>query len=297
MTRTNNTPCRLSKDELSNFLKLHNLGVLKYVKLISKGIESSTFSLFTETESFVLSLFEEKEHNLKWLKEISHFFVSNGFPLTSIVAVGEISNKQAVISSHLTGKVKNNWTSDDYESIGFLLGNLHKCASTLPNTVSTIPFIWQLSSTFFEIQGQIPKEFQRLEQEIYFLEEEWPSHLPKGLIHGDIWHKNILFMDDTISGLLDFHPSYEPFILDLANLIKGIPDRNPIFQNALLSGYELARPLSFEERDSLDLLVYAKILSTILYLLKKSIHHPTRKDEFQTYAFLGLLKLDSLACA
>ena len=297
MTQKNNTPFRLSKDELSELLKLHNLGDFKYVKLISKGIESSTFSLFTERKSFVLSLFEDKKHNLKYLQEISHFFVSHGFPLTDIVAIGEISNKQTVISSHLTGKVKNDWTSDDYESIGFLLGNLHKCASTLPNTVSSIPFIWQLSSIFYEIQGQIPKEFQRLEQEIYFLEEEWPSDLPKGLIHGDIWHKNILFLDDNISGLLDFKPSYEPFILDLANLIKGIPNRNPILQNALLSGYEIARPISPEEHESINLMVYAKILSTILYLLKKSIHHPNRKDEFQTYAFLGLLKLDSLVCA
>ncbi len=295
MTQTNNIPFRLSKDELEKLLKLHNLGNLKYIKLLSKGIESSTFSLFTEAESYVLTLLEEKHPDISMLQKISHYFISQGFPLTNIVAIGKIANKQAIISSILIGKVKNNWDSADYESVGFLLGNLHKCASTLPITVSTTPFIWQLSTTFFEIQAKIPEEFQRLEQEIYFLEEEWPSHLPKGLIYGDLWHKNILFSDNTISGLLDFNPTYESYILDLANLIKGIPNKDPLLQDALLSGYQLVRPLLPEEHESLDLFLYAKILSTILYLLKKSLLHPLRKDEFQTYAFLGLLKLDSLA--
>ncbi len=295
MAILNESLFRLSIEDISPILKSHNLGDLKYIKSISKGIESQTFSLITENSSYILTLFETDDHNLTQMQNISHFFTSRGFPVPKIVATCEVSNKKSIISSHLTGKVKSDWTIDDYEAIGFLLGNIHKSASAIPKMISNTPFIWQLSTSFYQIQKQIPKEFQRLEQEIILLEESWPLNLPKGFIHGDLWHKNVLFEGANITGLLDFKPSYEPYILDLANLIKKIPQTNTNFREALLSGYELSRPLSLEENQSLDLLVYSKILATILYLLNKSLYYPNRKDEFQTYAYLGLLKLDSIA--
>ena len=122
MTLINETNYRLSKEELSYLFKYHNLGLLKYIKLISKGIDSSTFSLITENESFVLTIFEEEPKNLTYVKEISHFFTSRGFPIAKILATCEISNKKAIISSHLTGKVKSDWSVDDYEAIGRFLG-------------------------------------------------------------------------------------------------------------------------------------------------------------------------------
>ncbi len=294
MDRPFESSCRLPEKEVSLFLNQHHLGNLKYLKSISKGIESHTYSIITETNLFVLTLFTTKTPNLSFMKETSDFFTAKGFPFAKILATGEITNKPAIITSHLTGKGKNDWTEEDYESIGFLLGNLHKSASLLTSSSPNLPFIWGLSTTFFEIKQRIPKEFHRLEEEIFTLEEIWPHDLPKGLIHGDIWHKKILFSEGIVTGILDFNPSYEPFTLDLANLIKGIPSENSTFLPALLTGYEVARPLSSEELASLDIFAYAKIISTTLYLLKQSIHHPARKDEFQTYAYLNLLKLDSL---
>ena len=285
---------RLSNDEVAPLLDKNNLGKLKYIKSISKGIESHTYSLITENDSLILTLFTAKSPHLAFIQQSSQFFKSKGFPLSDVLAIGEIQQKPAMITSHLSGKGKSDWNEGDYEQIGFLLANFHKCSSTLPVLPTNLPFIWGLSTTFFEIQHQIPNEFLRLEEEIFAIEEMWPLDLPKGLIHGDLWHKKFLFSNDTITGILDFNPTYEPFTLDLANLIKGIPADKQSFQSALLSGYELARPLSSKELQSLDLFVYAKIIATTLYLLRQSIHHPSRKNEFQTYAFLNLLKLDSL---
>lgn len=287
--------CHVSKEELSSFLELHHLGALKYVKLIARGIESATFSLITELDSFILTLFEDETTDLVFMQKTSHFFTTHGFPFTKILAIGTLSNKPAMISSLLFGKGKNEWLAEDYETVGFLLGNLHKCAEGLQGQSITPPFIWQLSNNFFEIQHLIPKEFYKLEQDIFFLEESWPFHLPKGIIHGDLWHKNILFLNDEVSGVLEFHPSYEPLILDLANLIKGIPNNTLV--ETFLSAYKLARPLSYDEDHYLNLFVYAKLVATTLYLLKKSLTNPSRKDEFQTYAFLNLLKMDSLIYA
>ncbi len=291
MTYPYEVSLRLSEEEIDSFLKLHNLGNLRQIKRIAQGIESSTFSLITERNSFVLTLFNEQK-NLPLIQEATSFFTTQGFPFAKILSIGEINKKPATISLHLKGKGKNEWSLKEYETIGFVLGNLHKCAENFTKPIKTHPFIWQLSQNFYEIQHQIPKEFLVLEQEIFFLEEHYPSHLPKGLIHGDLWHTNILFSNDSVSGILDFNPSYEPFILDLSNLIKGIFDEE--CKDTLLSAYELTRPLSSEEHAYLPLFTYAKIVATIIYLLKKSLHYPDRKDRFQTHAFMNLLKLQDL---
>jgi homoserine kinase type II len=287
------TTSQLSKEEIEPLLESHGLGTLKYIKSISKGIESSSYNLITENESYILTIFNDSLIDLTYMKETTNHFNNKEFPFAKILATGLISNKPAFISSHLSGKVKSSWTESDYKELGFFLGNFHKCSYFYKNSTKTLPFIWQFSNLFYKIKKHIPNEFLRLEQEIFLLEEEWPNDLPKGLIHGDIWPKNILFREDSISGVLDFNPTYDPYILDLANILKGIPKETPNSKEALLLGYELSRPLTPIEFKSLDLVIYAKIVASILYLLEKAVLHPKRKDEFQTYAFLNLIKLDS----
>ncbi len=294
MTVQNVTSPRLSLEEVSAFLQKNDLPAARYIKSISKSVESSVYSIITENENYILTLYEQNSLNPSMIKESSNYFIDKGFPFPKISGTGKLLDRQAILSSHLLGKAKNLWDGTDYETIGFLMGNLHKCSEkcTLAQNPTT-PYIWSLSTNFYQIQYKIPIDFQRLEQEIFFLEENWPSQIPKGLIHGDIWRNNVLFSNDVLSGILDFKPSYEPFILDLANIIKGIPAENTTALTSLISSYELARPLTAAEYSSLHLMVSAKFLTTILYFLKKAIQAPNRKDEFQTYAFLNLLKLDS----
>ena len=285
---------RLSFEEVSFFLKKNHLPDLKHIRSIRKNTESSIYSIITEKENYILTLYEDNLLDLSNLKKITSHFTAKGFPFAKILEIGTLMNNQAILSSHMEGKSKKLWDDRDYEKIGFFLGNLHKCSENSNTPLnSTTPFIWSLSKAFYEIQYKIPAEFQRLEQEIFFIEESWPQNISKGLIHGDIWKNNILFTNETISGVLDFNPIYEPFILDLANIIKGIPTENTTALASLISNYELIRRLSNEEWDSLHLMVSAKFLTTILYFLTKGISLPNRKDEFLTYAFLNLIKLDS----
>jgi homoserine kinase type II len=282
----------LSNDEVQNFLNDNNLGDLRYIKLKTKGTESTTYTIRTNKNSFILNLFESSSFpNFAFDQRVSNHFTAKGFPFANILAIGQISEKPASLTQLLPGKALSEWDETHYETLGFFLGNFHLTSPTFSETSPKTPFIWQLSQLFYEIQSHIPNEFKFLEQEIFSIEEAWPLDLPKGFIHGDIWPKNILFVNDSLTGVLDFSASYEPYILDLANLIKGIPPSNRTFVSALLSGYETARPLSSKELDSLDLLVYAKTVNTILYLLKQAIHHPSRKDQLQTYAFINLLKI------
>src|SRR5262249_51386074 len=82
----------------------------------------------------------------------------------------------------------------------------------------------------------------------------WPASLPEGHIHADLFPDNVFFLDDRLSGLIDFYFAATDFLAyDVAiclnawcfeadfsfNVTKG---------RAMLRGYESVRALSAQER-------------------------------------------------
>ena len=53
--------------------------------------------------------------------------------------------------------------------------------------------------------------YQIIEQELQYLDNNWPKNLPTGIIHGDIFPDNVFFIDNFISGLIDFYFSCNDF--------------------------------------------------------------------------------------
>ena len=44
-----------------------------------------------------------------------------------------------------------------------------------------------------------------IHDEIEFLSKNWPTKLPNGIIHGDLFPDNVFFLDDRLSGLIDYY--------------------------------------------------------------------------------------------
>lgn len=96
------------------------------------------------------------------------------------------------------------------------------------------------------------------------------SDLSTGNCHGDAWAGNVLIQDRTV-GFLDFDEcGYGPYLLDLGQaawrLIVGqdaIPEES---LTALLTGYEMVRPLVEQERRALPLFVKLAEIRALLFL-------------------------------
>ena len=107
----------------------------------------------------------------------------------------------------------------------------------------------------------------------------WPTGLPAGIVHADLFPDNVLFMENKVSGLIDFYFACNDVLaLDLAvmlnawcfeedgafNLTKG---------RALLSAYQVSRTLLPAERAALPLLCRAAALRFLLTRLYDWVNH------------------------
>ena len=98
----------------------------------------------------------------------------------------------------------------------------------------------------------------------------WPRGLPSGIIHADLFPDNVFFLDDRLSGLIDFYfACTDAFAYDVAICLNAWcfePDQsyNVTKGRALLGGYMRARPLTPAEIDALPTLCRGAALRFLL---------------------------------
>ena len=125
-----------------------------------------------------------------------------------------------------------------------------------------------------------PKLMKNIQNSFDFVSKFWPSDLPKGFIHGDFFPDNVFFINDKITGVIDFYFSCTDILAyDLAIAINAwCFDKQYNFQDkkyqALLKGYNSKRKLSKDEEFFLPLLCQAASLRFLLTRLFDWVNTP-----------------------
>jgi homoserine kinase type II len=102
------------------------------------------------------------------------------------------------------------------------------------------------------------------------IEREWPSGLPSGVIHADLFPDNVLFMDGKVSGLIDFYfACNDAFAYDLAVMLnawcfEADGAYNITKGRAMIAAYRKRRALNDAERDALPILARGAALRFLL---------------------------------
>ncbi|MGO6908410.1 phosphotransferase, partial [Rhizobium ruizarguesonis] len=92
-----------------------------------------------------------------------------------------------------------------------------------------------------------------IRSELDFLSAAWPSGLPAGVIHADLFPDNVFFLGDQLSGLIDFYfacndlLAYDVSICLNAWCFEKDGAYNITKGTAMLEGYQSVRPLSDAE--------------------------------------------------
>jgi homoserine kinase type II len=117
-------------------------------------------------------------------------------------------------------------------------------------------------------------------RELDHLQARWPSDLPLGVIHADLFPDNVFFLGDHLSGLIDFPFACNDILAyDVAICLNAWcfePDHsfNVTKARALLSAYSRERKLSDAEQDALPLLARGAALRFLLTRLVDFLNVP-----------------------
>ncbi|MZR29220.1 homoserine kinase [Sneathiella litorea] len=277
----------ISDDDLDRFLDQYNLGQALSCKGIAEGVENSNYLLHTDSGYFILTLYEKrvKAEDLPFFLGLMEHLAAGGFMSPRPIAakdgksLKQVAGRPAAIIEFLDGRSIKRVMPQHCALLGQALAQLHTIGSDYSlqrmNTLSLSNwrplYIACQKSDNDRMNAQL---FPEVEAEISFLENHWPDALPRGVIHADLFPDNIFFLNDRVSGVIDYYFACNDFFAyDLAICLNAWCFENDGSFNItkarkLLNGYREVRDFSKEELDFLPLLcrgAAVRFLLTRLY--------------------------------
>lgn len=272
----------INEDELSAFLNLYSVGSLLSYRGIAEGIENSNFMLHTDHGTFILTLYEKRVSKndlpffLHLMQHLNHKGVVCPQPVlqNNGLMIGELAGRPAAIITFLEGMWMRKPTVQHCREVGKGLAQLHcggmDFSSTRENSLS-IHNLRPLWNSCSEDADELAVGLKsQINQELDFLENACPQNLPTGIIHADLFNDNVFFINDQLSGIIDFYFACNDYLAyDLAICLNAWCFERDLSYNLtkgqkMLENYQSIRKLSKEEIDYLPLLARGAALRFFL---------------------------------
>ncbi|NNF95421.1 MAG: phosphotransferase, partial [Halobacteria archaeon] len=140
------------------------------------------------------------------------------------------------------------------------------------------PHWWQVTARHVMPKLE-PEEATLLQVELDFQRQHRHDALPHGVIHADLFRDNALFVNNHLTGIIDFYYAcHDVLLYDVAVTVNDwctLPDGNldPLRLTALLEAYQAERPFSEAEQAAWPVMLRAGALRFWLSRLKDQ-HFP-----------------------
>lgn len=246
---------KLSHEDIKKILSLYSSGVLIGFEGIEQGIQNTIYRVKTSSKTLILTIYEQ-EANPSPLLATNRFVSSlalKGIPTSPLLQttkgdlVVEAQGKLASLSPFLLGKDKTSKsiTPKNCETAGIMLAQMHKFA---PNDPKENPINPEHIYTLLQQSKKADVSLDIFEEALTIKNKWQDFDTPRAMIHADFFPDNVLWLDDQISGVLDFNFCYNDYIFyDLAiALTAWCFDENNVFQkerfDAFLKGYTTLFP-------------------------------------------------------
>jgi homoserine kinase type II len=269
-------------EDLERLLADYAIGEAKSFKGIAEGVENSNFLLQTTTGDYILTLYEKRvsaDDLPFFLGLLDHLAVRGvACPLPVQTKSGarwiELNGRPAAVLTYLDGLSLRRPEPSHCAAIGTALAELHEAGRDFPlqrpNALS-LPGWHTLADATRGDADSVQKGLGELiASSLKALDAQWPSGLPSGVIHADLFPDNVLFLHDKVSGLIDFYfACNDAYAYDLAVMLNAWCFEidgayNVTKGRALMSAYSARRPLSRQEYDALPVLARGAALRFLL---------------------------------
>ena len=272
----------VTDSELQEFLKAYDLGRLLALKGIAEGVENSNFLLHTEAGYFILTLYEKRvaEDDLPFFIGLMDHLAERGIACPLPVkardgtALHALAGRPAAVISFLEGIWVRRPKAGHCQALGAAMAQMHLAGGDFPmyraNALSLNSWRPLFDASRARADTVEAGLADYISAELDALEAGWPDDLPGGVIHADLFPDNVFFLNDELSGLIDFYfacndmLAYDIAICLNAWCFEADNSFNVTKARALMAGYESVRQLAPNERDALPVLARGAALRFLL---------------------------------
>ena len=272
----------ISPEALSQLLTQYDIGAPVSLKGIASGIDNSNFLLTASSGTYILTLYEKRirREELPFFLELLKYLSLRQIPCPVPIATnsGQLITgavgRPAAIVSFLQGKSVTVIGSHHCAELGTYLARLHKAAEHFPHRRENNLALenWhRLAESVSDRADTVKKGLaNELSQHLELLDKHWPSSLPAGIIHADLFPDNVFFQGKTLSGIIDFYFACHDFLMyDIAVCLnawcfESNGEFNITKASALLSAYDAERPITEEEWAALPILAQGAAMRFLL---------------------------------
>lgn len=264
----------VTKQELTEFLQLYAVGELLSFQGIEAGVENSNFFVTTQTGRYVLTIFEQHTPTeLNYFLQVMQHMARAALPIAAPIPnqtsalLSVCKGKPAALIECLAGATLSQANLQQCAAIGEALAHIHLAGRDFPlYRAPDRGHNWRLQTADYlmplvglEDRALLKTSLER-QQNLHLAE------LPSGLIHADLFRDNTLFIQDQLSGVLDwYYACSDCWLYDLAIVVNdwccldnGALDAERLTQ--CLSAYQRIRPLTDAEATQWQYLLEAAAL-------------------------------------
>lgn len=267
----------LSASEVAAYLSQFSLGDYENHQGISAGVENTNFFVTAGDKKYVLTIFEHHDaEQVEGFINIGRHLAEQDVPVPGPIAdnagiyLHELKGKPAILCPCLPGSHPEQLNVQHCLQIGVALAKFHLAGEGLEELEENNRGLhWWPEVGRELIQASMKTELLTDEQQQVLIDEvefqesntELWYELPRGLIHGDLFHDNALFErmedgSDQLGAILDIYNScQDAWLFDLAIVANDwCANRAGDWQNdllpALFAGYQSVRELTPLEQQS-----------------------------------------------
>jgi len=268
----------VTTEELDAWLTRYAVGALVLQAPIAAGIENTNYFVTTTKGRYVLTLYERLPANelpfyLNLMAHLSRAGVECPAPEPdrSGALFSMLNGKPASLVTRVDGEPMLEPDAAHCAAVGAALARLHLASATYrPRLTNRRGPSWWRQAARAVRSFLLPEQNEMLIAELKYLTGFAKVRMPRGAIHGDLFCDNVLFVDDRVSGIIDFGFAATDFLAyDLAITVNdwcivndgaGAGALVPELVDALIGAYEDVRELTADERAQWPALLRAAAL-------------------------------------
>tara|TARA_B100000609_G_scaffold195397_1_gene189333 strand:- start:501 stop:1442 length:942 start_codon:yes stop_codon:yes gene_type:complete len=259
------------------------LGEIEKLEGIKEGTENTNYLVhLKDSRKYILTLFEKRtdEKDLPYFNNLMDLFDKRGVscPLSITIEnknIFKINEKPCCIYSFIEGRPLVDTNKKQLVSLGETIAHLHHSGSNselFRKNMMLIPSWKLIIKSFAKNDAEIHnEEYKYILQNINQLQDKFPNNLRQVNIHADLFKDNIFFLDNQVSGFIDFFFSCtDTVVYDLATFVNAwFFQNNKFAENEyldFLKSYQYNFELTNDEKDIFNF--YLKISAIRFFLTR-----------------------------